>query len=123
MNYHGQIMNIPIKIGKQITALNESIPNEHIDIRDAAIKAYTRGHRDARHDAAEIVLTDPDQSDKEIFDAQMISTLKDRVKGLEDACLGCMKWFNRSFTIPKNLDSWYYKMEALLPKEKQDDTA
>jgi hypothetical protein len=62
-----------------------------------------------------------DQSEKELFDAQLISTLKDRVKKLEDACLGCMKWFNRSFTKPNNLDSWYYKMEALLPKELTDE--
>lgn len=50
MNLHGQIMNIQVNPDKMSTALG-------IDGgKTPALLAYKLGHRDARHDAAELVL-------------------------------------------------------------------
>jgi hypothetical protein len=54
MDLHGEIMNLRIKLGKQIIAINEATEPPILSLGDIAIRAYKRGHRDARHGAAEL---------------------------------------------------------------------
>ena len=56
MRIHNDIMNIQITVGRQIRAIEESIEPPGSGPSDIAIKAYARGHRDARHVAADLVL-------------------------------------------------------------------
>ena len=70
------------------------------------------------------------QSDKEMFDAQLISTLKDRVKELEDKietkdnalrimAINYLKGPVSSFDVYNIVRK--HAPEALLPKEKSDE--
>jgi hypothetical protein len=71
----------------------------------------------------------PNQSDKEMFDAQLISTLKDRVKELEEALISIKNIFDEdgryletvSGVFQATSDIMVIVDKALLPKEKQDD--
>ena len=56
MSIYSDIMNIQITVGRQVRAIAESIEPPGSGPSDIAIKAYARGHRDARHVAADLVL-------------------------------------------------------------------
>ena len=56
------------------------------------------------------------QSDKELFDAQMIEKLKDRVKELEYGIIHSCKYFEEY--SPNNF--LYGMLRTLLPKEKPE---
>jgi hypothetical protein len=79
--------------------------------------------------AMEILTTPSDQSDKEMFDAQLISTLKDRVKELEEGMREAMRQleYEEPTSAYKCLDGLLKKaptdakcLDELLPKEKQE---
>ena len=52
MDLHGEIMNITVEKRKQNLAIDEAIKNNK-NLKDILVAVYARGHRDARHAAAE----------------------------------------------------------------------
>jgi hypothetical protein len=100
MNCHGEIMNLQIKGVKQMTAVHESAGNRSEMMKRVAIMSYARGHRDARHDAAEIALK-ADARVKELED------------GIKLAIAGLSTWHVSSLIADDLRD--------LLPKEKSDE--
>ena len=52
MDLHGEIMNLQVEKRKQNLAIDEALKS-HKNLRDIMVAIYTRGHRDARHAAAE----------------------------------------------------------------------
>lgn len=55
MNYHGQIMNIQVTSAKIGSAVEAGVLLDN-DRETKLATAYKIGHRDARHDAAEIAI-------------------------------------------------------------------
>ena len=55
--------------------------------------------------------------DKEMFDAQLISGLKDRVKELEDGIITALESLSAGNSFSER---GVYEIESLLPKEKQE---
>jgi hypothetical protein len=69
------------------------------------------------------IMAIPDQSDKEMFDGEMIEKLKDRVKELEEDLIGILSQINFQLAEPTVNDTGFLvymatHIEALLPKEK-----
>ena len=52
MDLHGEIMNITVEKRKQNLAIDEAIKS-YKNLKDILVAVYARGHRDARHSAAE----------------------------------------------------------------------
>ena len=52
MDLHGEIMNITVEKRKQNLAIDEAMKT-HKNMKDILVAVYARGHRDARHAAAE----------------------------------------------------------------------
>lgn len=52
MNLHSKIMNITVEKRKQNLAIDGAIKT-HKNLKDIFVAIYARGHRDARHAAAE----------------------------------------------------------------------
>jgi hypothetical protein len=52
MDLHGEIMNITVEKRKQNLAIDEAMKNNK-NMKDILVAVYARGHRDARHSAAE----------------------------------------------------------------------
>lgn len=52
MDLHGEIINLQVEKRKQNLAIDEALKS-HKNLRDIMVAIYTRGHRDARHAAAE----------------------------------------------------------------------
>ena len=52
MDLHSEIMNITVEKRKQNLPIDEAIKNNK-NLKDILVAVYARGHRDARHSAAE----------------------------------------------------------------------
>jgi len=52
MDLHGEIMNITVEKRKQNLAIDEAMKSFK-NMKDILVAVYARGHRDARHSAAE----------------------------------------------------------------------
>jgi hypothetical protein len=53
MDLHGEIMNINVEKRKQNLAIDDAM-KRFKNMKDILVGVYARGHRDARHSAAEI---------------------------------------------------------------------
>lgn len=54
MDLHGEIMNISVEKRKQNLAIDDAV-KRFKNLKDILVAVYARGHRDARHAAAEKV--------------------------------------------------------------------